>query len=430
MSPELVGVLAIVGLFILLFLRVPIAFALGFLSLLGFMLILGKGPALVFAGVYPYSSIAVYTFTVVPLFILLGHFASASGLAEDLFKTANKWVGGLPGGLVQGTILGATALGAVSGSGVASCAMVSKVTIPEMLRHGVDRKLAYGAVASAGTIAALIPPSVLMVIFGIVTETSIGRLLIAGVIPGIVAGVNFMIFVYIRVKMNPRLALSIHGITWRERIVSLKGLWMTVTLAVLVLGGIYGGIFTPTEAGGVGAFGAFLLAIRRLTFNRFLETLWETMKTTCMVFFIVVNALIFGYIISVSGLPRILSEFFATLSPAVLIASIMILYVVLGFFLDMIAALFITFPLFIPALEAAGINFVWFGVLTVVTCELGLVTPPLAMNLFVIKSVVRDAEMGEIIAGIWPFFLVMLFNLMLYILFPQLALFLPERMMG
>ncbi len=430
MSPEQVGILVMVGLFILLFLRVPIAFALGFLALLGFVLIKGVEPMLTFAGLYPYSKIAVYTFTVVPLFILMGHFASAAGLAHDLFQTAQKWFGGLPGGLVQATIAGSTALGAVSGSGVASCAIVSKVTIPEMLSLGVDRKMAYGAVAAAGTIAAMIPPSVLMVVFGIITETSIGRLLIAGVIPGIIAGINFMIFVFIRVKINPGLAPALQGVTWRERIVSLKGLWMTVVLAGLVIGGIYAGIFTPTEAGGIGATGAFLLALPRLTRKGLLETLWETMKTTSTIFFIVVNALLFGYVIAASGLPKIASDYFVTLPGPALIAGIMILYVILGFFLDMIAVLFITLPLFIPALQAAHINFIWLGVLVVCTCEIALITPPFALNIFVIKGVIPDAEISEIIAGIWPFFVVMLINLLIYILFPQLALFLPQKMMG
>lgn len=428
MSPELIGILAVIFLFLLLLLGIPIAFALGFVSFLGYTAIAGIEPALRIIGAIPYAKVASYTFTVVPLFIIMGHFAYHAGIARDMMQTAQKWVGGFPGGLVQSTIAGATALGAACGSGLASCAVVSKVTIPDMLRVGVNRSLAFGAVASAGTIAQMIPPSILMVIYGIISEQSVGKLLIAGIFPGLLLGVSYMVMVYIRVKRNPTLALPLKGITWKERLISLKGMWGIVVLAIIVMGGIYLGIFTPTEAGAVGAFGAFLIALRRLKWHDFYETLLDTMRTTSMIFLLISCAFVFGYLISISRLVNAGSEFLVTLPPWGLLAGVMVLYIILGFFLDMIAAMFITLPVILPAMNAAGFNLVWFGVLMVLLCEMALITPPYGLNLYVLKGVIPDAKLGEIISGIWPFFAVMIVDLIILIVFPQIALFLPNLM--
>jgi C4-dicarboxylate transporter DctM subunit len=371
---------------------------------------------------------------VIPLYIIMGHFTYHAGFVTEVFKAAQAWVGRVHGGVVQATIAGGTVFGAACGSGLASCAILAKITIPEMTRLGVDRKLAYGAVASVGPIAQMIPPSILMVIYGVIAGQSVGKLLIAGIFPGILAGVNFMIMVYIRAKRNPSLAPRVKGISWKESFISLKGVWGVGTLAVLMLGGIYTGVFTPTEAGAVGAFGAFVLslALRRLSWRDLRECLAETSQTVGMVFLIVAGAFMFSIFLSISRLPAHVSDFLVGLEMPrlVILLGVLALYIALGFFMDMLAVLFITLPTIIPAILSLGYDPIWFGVLVVHTCEVGLITPPYGLNLFIIKGIVPNSKLSEIIAGVWPFFFVDMITLAMYIAFPQIALFLPERMMG
>lgn len=432
MDPQLIGWLGIAAVFALLILRVPIAYVLVLVGFLGYTAIRGLDPALRIAAMIPYAKIASYPFSVIPLFIIMGHFAYIAGFANGLFRATQAWFGRVPGGLVQATIAGSAAFGAASGSGLATCAIVSKVAIPQMIELGVNRKLAYGAVAAAGTIAQMIPPSILMVIYGIITETSVAKLLIAGILPGIVAAINYMIMVYIRAKRNPSLAPLAKGVSWKESFIALKDTWGIAVLAVLVIGGIYSGIFTPTEAGAVGAAGAFILALalKKLKWKDLSEVLVGTSRTTGMVFLIIACAFVLGYFLGISRLPTQVSLFLTELAvPRLFILlGIMVMYIILGFFLDMIAAMFLTLPIIMPAIVNLGYDPIWFGVIMVHLCEVALITPPFGLNLFVMKGVLPDANLREIIAGIWPFFLVDMITLAIYIAFPQLSLFLPQMM--
>ena len=435
MDPELLGWISIALLFILLFLRVPVAFVLAIIGFGGFWVLSSLGSALRLTGLVPYSAVAVHSFSVIPLFILMGHFVYHAGFATDVYRSARLWVGRLPGGLAHATVIAGAAFAAASGSGFASCATLARVTIPEMIRFGIDRRLAFGVVAATGTIAQMIPPSILMVIYAIITEQSVGKLLIAGILPGLVAAANYMILIYIRVKRNPGLAPMLkEKATWKERIVAVKSIWGIAVLATLVMGGIYAGIFTPTEAGAVGAVGAFImaLAVKRLNRTNFKECLMDVARTTGMVFLIIACAFIFGRFLAISRLPVTMSEIIVGLEVHRLwiLIGVMVMYVILGFFLDMIAAMFITLPVIFPAIIDLGYDPIWFGVLMVHLCEVALITPPFGLNLFILKGTLPEVDLNEVIRGIVPFFFADLVTLAIYIAFPQLALFLPSKMMG
>jgi C4-dicarboxylate transporter DctM subunit len=435
MSQQEIGWIGLGAMLLLLVLRVPVAFAMAFVGFLGYWAVSGTTAAFKMAGLVPYSAIATYGFSVVPLFLIMGSFLARAGLVTDLFHMARKWVGNIPGGLVHATIVAGSAFGAASGSGLASTTVLASVCLPEMRKGGVDKLLACGTVASVGPIAQMIPPSILMVIYCIITGVSLGKLLIAGIIPGLLLAFGFMFLTYFRVKRNPRLApLLTEKVTWKERFRSLVHVWGILLIAILVLGGIYSGVFTPNEAGAVGAFGAFLLANlkKRQSGSEFAETLLGAAKVTGMIFLIIAGAFMFGYFLTITRIPTMVSEFITGLpfSPIIILIGVMMMYLVIGTFADMIAALFITMPIIFPAIEKLGFDPIWFGVLMVMQCEIALITPPFGLSLFIVKGVVKDVALNDVIKGILPFFIVDLIVLALYIAFPQIALFLPQRMMG
>lgn len=432
MSPETIGWLSLAGFLVLLTTGMPIAVALFVPAFIGYWAIRGIGPALGILGLVPYADIAKYTFTVVPLFLIMGHFAFYAGFSKDIFSTARRWVGRLPGGLVHATVVAGAAFGAASGSTLASCAIFSKIAIPEMLNQGIDRKMAIGVVAAAGTLATMIPPSILMVIYGTIAQQSIGKLLIAGIVPGLIAAACYMTMIYIRVKLNPSLAPSTESFTWKERFSSLRGVWGIALLALIVIGGIYSGLFTPTEAGAVGAFGAFVsaLALRKISWNSLLDCLKETTKTTGSVFLIIVAAFAFGYLMGITRLPVHASEFLTSLPfpPVIIVSGLMVFYMILGCFMDMIAAMFLTLPIVLPAIIKLGYDPIWFGVMMVFMCEVAQVSPPFGLNLFVIKGVLPEVPMQELYSAALPVFATQVFICAIYIAFPQAALFLPSLM--
>lgn len=433
MTPQLIGWIAIGALLVLLALRVPVAIALATVGFGSYVAISGWEPGLFILGAVPYQRVASYVFTVIPLFILMGHFAHHAGFVNDIFNSTQKWLGGLCGGMVHATIAGAAAFGAACGSGMASCAIMGKVAIPEMRKKGVQKKLAMGAVAASGTIAAMIPPSNSMVIFGIITERSIGKLLIAGVFPGIVAALIYMMQVYIRVRLNPSLApMTRQKITWKEKLISLKGIWGIAFVAITIMGGIYSGVFTPTEAGAFGAFSTFLmaLAMRRLKWSELRTVLLDTTKTTGMVFFILVGASVFSHLLAITRIPNQVSELIIGLEVSrwLILAAIMVMYLILGTLIDGVSQMILTLPIIFPAIIALGFDPIWFGVLLVHLIEISLISPPFALNIFVLKGVVPDTEVGEIIRGIAPFLIADIITLILYIVFPQIALWLPSMM--
>lgn len=434
MSPQLIGWLSFPALIALLLLGVPIALGMALVGFLSFWMIVSQGSALSMVGLTSYSAIAVYNFSVMPMFVLLGNFAFRSGFGEEIFRTMRQWFGRLPGGLAVATIFGCAGFGAASGSSIAASATIGRIAVPEMEKYGYDRKLAAGAVASGGPLASMIPPSNLMVLFGMITGTSIGRLLIAGFIPGIVSAILLSVSVLIRAWRNPSLGQGLKGITWNERIRSLRQVWGLLIIATAIMASIYTGIATPTEAGAFGAFVALLIGIstRKLSFKNALLALTDSVRTVSMLFFIVAGAFIFVYQFTVTRLPYMAADYIAALdiAPLGVLVVIMLLYIILGCFFDPAPTLFLTLPVIFPIIQSLGMDPVWFGILIVQNCEIGAVTPPMGITLFATRSVIPNMKTSEIVQGIVPFLIPMLTSLILLILFPQIALFLPTMMMG
>jgi tripartite ATP-independent transporter DctM subunit len=434
-TAEQIGLIGLGTMILLLALRVPVAFAMAVVGFLGYTAVSGITAGFKVIGMVPYSAIATYGFSVVPLFLIMGSFLSRAGLVSDLFRMAKLWVGNIPGGLVHATIVAGSLFAAASGSGLAATTVLATVCVPEMRKGGVDKVLACGTVASVGPIDQMIPPSILMVIYCIITGASLGKLLIAGILPGVLLALGFMVLTYFRVKRNPQLApLLGERPAWGEKIRSLKNIWGIALLAGLVLGGIYTGAFTPIEAGAVGACGAFFLALTTKGQNRseLALSLLDAAKVTSSIFLIIAGAFIFGYFLSITRIPTLVSEFIIGLdvAPIGVLIGVMVMYLIIGMFVDMVAALFITLPVIFPAMMKLGFDPIWFGVLIVMQCEIALISPPFGLSLFIVKGVVKDVTLNEVIKGIFPFFIVDLIVLALYIAFPQIALFLPQQMMG
>ncbi|WP_428911553.1 TRAP transporter large permease [Niallia sp. Krafla_26] len=432
LTPELIGWIGIAVLLIMLLIRIPVAFVLAFVGFVGYWMIAGPESALKIAGMVPYSTMSNYSFSVVPLFLLMGYFAYHAGMATDMFKTGKTWLGHIPGGLGHATIIGGAAFGAVSGSGIASTATIARITTPEMIHNGMDKKLAYGIVASAGPLASMIPPSMMMVIYAIITESSIAKLFVAGILPGILIAALYMFLVWGRIKMNSNLAPPIPKAPLKERVISLKYTWGLLVLAFIIIGGIYTGLFTPTEAGGIGAFAAFIMALllKRINKKVMKESLIETVKTTSMVFLIVVSSMIFGYFLGITRIPTMLSDMLTTLPvpPIFIIIGVAVLYLILGMFIDMISAMFLTLPIIFPTIISLGYDPIWFGIVLVFLTEVALVTPPLGLSLFIIKGAVPKSDLRDIIKGSIPFIIIDFVILALLIAFPEIALFLPNQM--
>jgi C4-dicarboxylate transporter DctM subunit len=431
-EPQGVGWIVIALFFILLLSGTPVAAAMAVAGICGFWLLRGGETAVSMGGTVPYASVATYTMTVLPLFIIMGTFASYAGFAQDGFELARRWLRGIPGGLVQATVVGAAAFAAASGASIAACAVFSKMAIPEMLKHGVRKSLALGAVASAATLAIMIPPSSMFVIYGMLTGQSVGKLLIAGIIPGLIGAAMFMIMIFIRCKIDPSLVPPSAGASWKERFSALPRAWGILFIAIVVLGGIYTGVFTPTEAGAIGATVAFLgmIVTRKAKMRDLHEALLDTAAIASTVLIILVGGMMFGYTLAVSRLPAAVTEFVATLNvaPMVILIAIMVLYLILGCFVDSLASMIITLPIVYPVILELGFDPVWFGVLMVQTVEIALVTPPFGLNLFVMRGVIPGTALGEIFRGVGWFIVPLIVTLAIYIAFPQVALWLPSMM--
>jgi len=433
MDPLIMGLLGLLAIFVLVVLGMRIAFAtalVGFVGLWSMKNIIVAGKVV---GFLPHGIVAHYSLSVIPLFIIMGYYAFYAGLTDDVFKTARAWVGHLPGGVAIATVFGCAGFAACTGASTASAAIMGRVAIPEMIKSGYHPRLAAGVVAASGTLASLIPPSVVLVIYGIITEQSIGELLIAGFIPGIVSAAIYAGMIYTRVKITPGLGTLQPKASWKERITSLKGTWGVLVLIVLIIGGIYSGIFTPTEAGGAGAFGAFLMALgmRRLTWARFKESLLETGHTTIMIFSIIVGVLIFVRFLALTGLPSDFSEFVLALPipPILVLLLILLIYVFLGMFLDAIGMMMLTLPIVFPAVVALGYNPIWFGIILVKMCEICLITPPVGLNVYIVRSVAPKIPLEEIFRGIIPFLAMDILTVGVLIAFPQIVTWLPETML-
>ncbi|MFS0575513.1 TRAP transporter large permease [Sporosarcina sp. 179-K 3D1 HS] len=432
MSALVIGIVGLVVLIGLLLLRVPVALSMAAVGFFGYWSISGLNPTLKLMGLVPYSTVASYTFTVIPLFLLMGYFVYYGNLATDMFSSFNKWLGNIPGGILYATIIGGAAFGAANGSGPASTATLARITIPEMERLGVNKKLAYGAVASAGPLAQMIPPSMLMIIYAILAEQPVGKLLIAGIIPGIIITLSYIVTIYVVLKKNPDWAPKTQKYSIKEKVHSLKGIWGIAILIGSIMIGLYLGVFTPTEAGAVGAAIAFVITIvtKKLKWSGFTSSIIETIKTSATVFFIVISSFLFGYFLGITQIPAFVSEFLTGLnvSPMTIMVFVCLMYLFLGMFIDMISAMFLTIPIILPAIIQLGFDPIWFGVIVVFLAEISLVTPPFGISIFMIQGVVKGSEYGDIIKGSIPFIIADLFILVIFLAFPKLILFLPGLM--
>lgn len=431
MSPETVGFIGIGILIVLLFFRVWVGMAMAIVGFLGFAYIASFKHAFLIMGSVPYAAISNETVACVPLFILMGVVVSNTGVAKDLYHAGYKWLGQLRGGLAMATVVACGGFAAVCGSSPATAATMGKVALPEMQKYKYDLKLTTGSIAAGGTIGILIPPSLGFILYGILTEESIGKLFMAGIIPGILEILFYIGLIIILCRLRPTLGPAGPKVRFMEKVTSLRYTWAMLCLFLLVIGGIYGGWFTPTEAGAVGAFGAILISTiaRKITRENFLASILEAAQTTAMIVIIIAGAFIFMKFMAVSRVPDMLATVISELpfSPLVILILIIFLYILLGMFLDAPSAMVLTLPILFPVILSLGFNPIWYGVIMVRVIEIGLVTPPFGMNVFVLAGV-SDVPLGVIFRGIVPFVIADILHISLLVAFPAISLFLPSVM--
>ncbi len=431
MEPITVGLIGIGILIILLFAGLPIGVGMSIVGFLGFAYLTDTEAALGLLRTVPYTTFASNNLSVIPLFILMGSFALAAGMSENLFRAVYKCLGHLRGGVAQATIVACACFAAISGSSLATAATLGAVALPEMRKYRYDDSLATGAVAAGGSVGILIPPSVILIIYGIITEQSIGKLFLAGFIPGMMEMLFYMATVWLLTTINPDRGPKGPKTDFREKSDAIKQTWEVLLLFVVVIGGIYAGVFTPTEAAGIGAFGTFFFAIvrRKLTREVFNKSLVNTLRTTGMLFLIMMGAMIFGYFLSISQLPFDLASLVGELSVNryIILIAILAITLVLGCIMDSMAIVLLTIPVFYPLITELGFNPIWFGILVVRVTEMGLITPPVGMNVFIIKGI-SDVPISAIFKGIIPFLMADLIQVAVLIMFPQIVLFIPNLM--
>lgn len=432
MSPEIIGIVGIIALLVLFMLRVPVAFSLILVGVSGLALIRGWDSALVQLGTTPFSTASSYSLSVIPMFILMGMFLSYSGFGRDLYTAVDAWIGHIKGGLAMTTIGTSALFSAISGSVNATTATMARISLPEMKKYRYDDALSTSCVAAGGTLGILIPPSVILVLYGILTMEPIGKLLIAGLVPGILQMMLFMLMIYVLVWRKPGIAPVTEKKSFSVKIRSLAYVWPFVLLFALSIGGIYFGYFTPTEAGGVGAFGAFLLTVitRRLSFEDFKKSLSETTRLTAAIFFIIIGADIFSKFLALSTIPVKITQFVSGLAlPAMaILALILVVYVILGLFLEGIAIFVLTLPVVYPLITMLGFDGVWFGVVMILVMNIGLLTPPMGLSIYIISGVAKDIPAQRIFKGVIPMLFMMILCLVLIVVFPSIVTFLPDLM--
>ena len=426
---------ALVGLFVMLalsFMRVPIAFSMGLVGFLGLWWMRGVGPSMASATTVVYESGFQYTLSVVPLFILMGNFVTRAGMSKELYRAAYTFVGHLRGGLAMATVLACGGFGAICGSSIATAATMTSVAYPSMSDHGYSDVLSTGAITAGGTLGILIPPSTIMVIYGIMTETSIGKLFAAGLLPGLLAIVLLCLAVRYITWRDPSSGPRAERATWPQRLAAVKDVWAVAALFIIVMGGIYGGVFTATEGAGVGAFGAFCFALARraLDFKSLLQVLIDSARTTAMLFMILVGALVFANFINYTSMPADLKGFVERyeISPITVIIAICAIYVVLGTAMEELSMILLTVPVFFPIIVHLGYDPVWFGILIVIVVQIGLISPPVGMNMFVVKSMLPGVSTATIFRGVIPFVVAEIVLLGIVIAFPAISLIVPSLM--
>jgi len=432
MSTEMTGVVGITCLFVFLAFRMHIGVALALIGFAGISYIIDLDAGLNLLGMVPWSEGSSYTLSVIPLFILMGQFAFTSGISQDIYKAVHNWMGHLRGGLAMATIVACSGFAAVCGSSLATGATMAKVAIPEMEKYGYDLSLATGCVAAGGTLGILIPPSIGFIIYGILTEESIGKLFMAGIIPGLLLAFLFILAIYIQCLFRPEMGPKAEPTTWKVKFKSLYSTWTMLSLFVLVMGGIYFGVFTPTEAAGIGAFGSFVIAVarRKLSIATFIESLLATGNMTAMIFLIIIGANIFSSFLALTGIPFMLADLIVELAlpRMVILMMIILVFILLGCVMDCYAIMILMVPILFPIIKAMNFNPLWFGVIMVIVLEVGLITPPVGLNVFVIKGAVPDVPLTTIFKGVWPFLIAAVFCITIIILFPEIVMFLPSKM--
>jgi tripartite ATP-independent transporter DctM subunit len=430
-TEALTGLLAMM---LLSLVRIPIALSMGIVGIVGYAYMRDWNWAPAFATVQTkiYETGRNYTLSVVPLFILMGNFVTRAGLSRELFRCAYAFIGHLRGGLAMATILACAGFGAICGSSIATAATMAKVAYPSMKKFGYSDSLATGAIASGGTLGILIPPSTIMVIYGVFTETNIGKLFAAGVLPGILAATLLCIAVGYVTWRDPKAGPPGERSSWAERWKAFRGIWMVAALFFFVMGGIYGGFFTATEGAGMGAFGAMVIALwrRELSWTGLYHALVESARTTSMLFLILIGALMFAEFVNITTMPNDLKDFVNRfeISPIAVVAAICIIYVLLGTAMEELSMILLTLPVFFPLVVHLGFDPVWFGVLTVVVVEIGLISPPVGMNLFVLKTLIPQVSTGTVFRGVMPFIVADCVRLAILIAFPVISLWLPGMM--
>ena len=432
MSMITIGILGIILLVILLFSRMPVGFAMGFLGLLGFSYVVNFSAGLSLLARDVWDNFSSYGLTVIPLFVFMGQIAFHAGISRRLYDSAYVLMGHRRGGLAMATVGACAGFSAISGSTNATAATMATVTLPEMKRYKYDMSLATGTVAAAGSLGILIPPSVIFIVYGILTEQSIGKLFAAGILPGILLSILFLLTIHIRVLMNPSLAPPGPRTSMKEKIKSFAGVVETIILFGLVMGGMFFGVFTPTEAAAAGAFLTILIALirRQLNWRGFVQSIADTTRISCMVMVIVTGAVIFGHFMAITRVPFELADWVSNLPlPNYAIMGVIILvYLFGGCFMDALAMIMLTIPIFFPVSQALGFDPIWFGVVIVLVTEMGVITPPVGVNVYVVHGVAKDVPLEEIFKGVLPMLLALLVCNLILILFPQIALFLPSLM--
>jgi len=431
MSPLTIGIVGFVILFILLAIRLPVGYTMALIGLTGFMYLVSVEGGLSMAARICWMQFSSYSFTVVPLFLLMGQLAFYSGISKRLYDAAQDWLGHLRGGLAMATVGACAGFAAICGSSVATAATMGEVALPEMKKRGYDPALAAGSIAAGGTMGILIPPSGILIIYGIMTEQSIGKLFAAGFVPGLLEAVFYICTIWIICRLNPRLGPAGPKVPLRKKVVGLWGGTIeTLTIFVLVLGGLFAGFFTPTEAGGVGAFAVLALVVlsRRLNWKGFIDAIYSTTGTTAMILIVVTGAMIFNRFIAVTRIPFELANFVAGLNlpPMAIMAMIIVAYIVGGCFIDALGLILLTVPIFFPLAVSLGFDPIWFGIIVTRVTEIGLITPPVGMNVYVIKGVAKDVPLVTIFRGIIPFLYADIIEVVLLLFVPQIVLFLPS----
>jgi tripartite ATP-independent transporter DctM subunit len=433
-NSEIVAIVGFVCLFALMLLRVPVGMAMGLVGITGFGCLTGFGPAMKLVGQTTMRTVTDYSFGVIPMFLLMGAFVSVSGISRELFRAANTFVGHWRGGLGIATIAACGAFAAISGSSVATAATFSAVAYPEMRRFNYPQSFSTGVIAVGGTLGAMLPPSTVLVVYGLITQQDIGKLFIAGIIPGLLAIVMHMITIAIIGRVRPGFLPAGPRSSWGERIRAIGEVWSPLLLFLFVIGGLYGGLFIPTEAGAVGAVGAFAIGVLRgkLPGASILQALLQATRTAAAVFTVLIGALLFGYFLTITQTPQHVTAFLTGLGvgPYGVLALILLMYLALGCLMDAMAMIILTVPIVFPVVTALGFDPIWFGVVIVMTVELGLIHPPVGMNVFVIKSVIKDVKMSTIFVGVLPFVATDILRLVILVAFPAIATWLPLRMIG